>query len=83
MAMVGFDDFELADLLRVTVVAQDPAELGRQAAELLFQRMDGDSAPVAPYRHPDPPRAARIRRAESLRALAVRVSYLTSSPATA
>jgi len=46
LAMVGFDDFELADLLRVTVVAQDPAELGRQAAGLLFQRMDGDSAPA-------------------------------------
>jgi LacI family transcriptional regulator len=45
LAMVGFDDFELADLLRVTVVAQDPAELGRQAADLLFQRMDGDPAP--------------------------------------
>lgn len=45
LAVVGFDDFELADLLRVTVVAQDPAELGRQAADLLFQRMDGDSAP--------------------------------------
>jgi LacI family transcriptional regulator len=45
LAMIGFDDFELADLLRVTVVAQDPAELGRQAAELLFRRMDGDSAP--------------------------------------
>ena len=45
LAMVGFDDFELADLLRVTVVAQDPAELGRRAADLLFQRMDGDSAP--------------------------------------
>jgi LacI family transcriptional regulator, galactose operon repressor len=44
-AMVGFDDFELADLLRVTVVAQDPAELGRQAADLLFQRTGGDSAP--------------------------------------
>jgi LacI family transcriptional regulator len=45
LAMIGFDDFELADLLRVTVVAQDPGELGRQAAELLLQRMDGDSAP--------------------------------------
>jgi LacI family transcriptional regulator len=45
LAMVGFDDFELADLLRVTVVAQDPAELGRQAAGLLFRRIDGDSAP--------------------------------------
>jgi LacI family transcriptional regulator len=29
----------------VTVVAQDPAELGRQAAYLLFRRIDGDSAP--------------------------------------
>jgi LacI family transcriptional regulator len=45
MAVIGFDDFELADLLRVTVVAQDPGELGRQAAELLFQRMGGASAP--------------------------------------
>jgi LacI family transcriptional regulator len=45
LAMIGFDDFELADLLHVTVVAQDPAELGRQAADLLFQRMDGDAAP--------------------------------------
>ena len=45
VAVIGFDDFEFADLLRVTVVAQDPGELGRQAAELLFQRMDGDSAP--------------------------------------
>jgi LacI family transcriptional regulator len=45
LAMIGFDDFELADLLGVTVVAQDPAELGRRAAELLFLRMDGDRAP--------------------------------------
>jgi len=45
LGVIGFDDFEFADLLRVTVVAQDPGELGRQAAELLFQRMDGDSAP--------------------------------------
>lgn len=41
LAVVGFDDFELADLLHVTVVAQDPAELGRRAADLLFQRMGG------------------------------------------
>jgi LacI family transcriptional regulator len=44
LAMVGFDDFELADLLGVTVVGQDPAELGRQAADLLFRRLDGDQS---------------------------------------
>ncbi|MFI6507177.1 LacI family DNA-binding transcriptional regulator [Streptosporangium sp. NPDC050855] len=43
-ALVGFDDFELADLLvpGVTVVAQDPAGLGRTSAELLFRRLSGD-----------------------------------------
>lgn len=46
-ALVGFDDFELADLLRpgVSVVAQDPAGLGRHAAELLFARLGGHRAP--------------------------------------
>jgi LacI family transcriptional regulator len=43
VALVGFDDFELADLLRpgVTVVAQDASQLGRTAAERLFSRLDG------------------------------------------
>jgi LacI family transcriptional regulator len=41
LAVVGFDDFELADLLGITVVAQSTAELGRIAAELLFRRLDG------------------------------------------
>ena len=47
LALVGFDDFELADLLPVpvTVIAQDPASMGRLAAELLFQRMNGGRAP--------------------------------------
>ncbi|WP_086780777.1 LacI family DNA-binding transcriptional regulator [Crossiella equi] len=46
-ALVGFDDFELADLLSppVTVVAHDVALLGRAAAELLFARLDGDNSP--------------------------------------
>nr|WP_203592454.1 MULTISPECIES: LacI family DNA-binding transcriptional regulator [unclassified Streptomyces] len=43
VALVGFDDIELGDLLRpgVTVVAQDAAALGRTAAERLFRRLDG------------------------------------------
>jgi LacI family transcriptional regulator len=47
-ALVGFDDFELADLLDppVTVVAQDGAALGRTAAELLFRRIGGDQRPL-------------------------------------
>jgi LacI family transcriptional regulator len=44
-ALVGFDDFELADLLKVTVVRHDPADMGRQAAELIFGRLAGDERP--------------------------------------
>ncbi len=51
VALVGFDDFELADLLDppVTVVAQDAPGLGRSAAQLLFRRLDG-IAPDEPSR---------------------------------
>ncbi|MPV49544.1 MULTISPECIES: LacI family DNA-binding transcriptional regulator [unclassified Pseudactinotalea] len=47
LALVGFDDFELADVLDppVTVVAQDASGMGRRAAELLFDRIAGDSRP--------------------------------------
>jgi LacI family transcriptional regulator len=46
-ALIGFDDFELADLLDppVSVVASDPGVLGKAAAELLFTRLDGDDSP--------------------------------------
>jgi LacI family transcriptional regulator len=42
-AVVGFDDFRLADMLPtpVTVVASDIAELGRSAARLLLDRASG------------------------------------------
>jgi LacI family transcriptional regulator len=45
-ALVGFDDFLLADKLDppISVVSQDPAALGRTAAQLLFGRIDGDDA---------------------------------------
>ena len=47
VAMVAFDDIELGDLLDpgITVVQSDPFALGRTAAELLFQRLDGYRGP--------------------------------------
>jgi LacI family transcriptional regulator len=47
VALVGFDDFALADLLEppVTIVAQDPAAIGAAACQRLFERMDGDGGP--------------------------------------
>ncbi len=46
-ALVGFDDFPLADLVRpgVTVMAQDPTAMGRRAAELVFARLEGEASP--------------------------------------
>ncbi len=46
--VVGFDDFELAGLLRVpvTVVAFDAFEMGMRAAEILFERIGGLEAPA-------------------------------------
>jgi LacI family transcriptional regulator len=47
VALVGFDDIVLADAVSpgLTVVAQDPGGLGRAAAELLFERLDGFDGP--------------------------------------
>jgi LacI family transcriptional regulator len=49
IALVGFDDILLGDLLEpgVTVVAQHPAEIGRIAAERLLARIDGIHLDVA------------------------------------
>jgi LacI family transcriptional regulator len=45
VALVGFDDFELAELLAVpvTVVRYDTAALGLIAARLAYARIDGDA----------------------------------------
>ena len=49
IAVVGFDDIPLAAVLQpgITVMAQDPAAVGREAVVRLFDRMNGDqSAPA-------------------------------------
>jgi LacI family transcriptional regulator len=43
VALVGFDDFELADLLGTTVVRSDPFRMGAEAARLAFARLDGEN----------------------------------------
>ncbi|WP_314194461.1 LacI family DNA-binding transcriptional regulator [uncultured Arthrobacter sp.] len=51
IALVGFDDFPLADLVDpgITVFAQDAEGIGRIAAETLFARMDGFSGEPATH----------------------------------
>lgn len=48
IALVGFGDFPLTDLLTpgVSVIAQDAALLGREATRLLFTRLDGYEGPA-------------------------------------
>jgi LacI family transcriptional regulator len=48
VALVGFDDFELADVFDppISVVTPDPVEMGRRAAEMLFARLGGDDRPI-------------------------------------
>jgi LacI family transcriptional regulator, galactose operon repressor len=50
-AMVGFDDFQVAELLvpGITVVTQDIAQLGRLATKLLFDRLDGKDIPLGTH----------------------------------
>ena len=48
VALVGFDDIPLADLVEpgVTVIAQDPQQIGRVAVERVFARLEGDTSPA-------------------------------------
>jgi LacI family transcriptional regulator len=48
VALIGFDDFPMADLLdpAISVVTQDVIAIGREAAGLLFRRIEGDDSPA-------------------------------------
>jgi LacI family transcriptional regulator len=62
VALAGFDDIELADLLQLplSVVSYDAAEVGREAARLLFDRIDekrtGNQRVIIPTEIIDHPR---------------------------
>jgi LacI family transcriptional regulator len=45
-ALIGFDDFDLADVIGTTVVAHDMIALGREAARLAYQRISGYQGPA-------------------------------------
>lgn len=45
-AMLGFDDFEFAEALGISVVAHSPREMGRVAADLAFRRLERMSDPL-------------------------------------
>ena len=49
VALVGFDDLPLAEVLDppLTVVAQDPEAIGVAAAERVLLRLDGDRSRAA------------------------------------
>jgi LacI family transcriptional regulator len=51
MALIGFDDLELASLLSpsLTVVRQPAANLGIQAARILFERIGVTTAPESGF----------------------------------
>ena len=44
-ALVGFDDFDLADVVGVTVVAHDPERMGTVGAEQILARLAGADGP--------------------------------------
>lgn len=45
-ALVGFDDFDLAPVLGVTVVAHDPERMGELGVEQILARLDGKPGPA-------------------------------------
>ena len=62
LAFIGFDDFDLADILRppLTVVRQPVQRAGEEAAQLLFTRLDGN--PPAPTQKLNLPVELILRR---------------------
>jgi LacI family transcriptional regulator len=48
IALVGFDEIDMADALDpgISLIPQQPSLIGRTAAQVLFERLDGDTSPA-------------------------------------
>ncbi len=44
-ALIGFDDFDTADVIGVSVITYDPIEMGRRAGRLAIERMSDPTGP--------------------------------------
>lgn len=51
-AIIGFDDFELGSLLKVTVIKHDPTAMGALAAQTALERLEEPSTPVKVHTMP-------------------------------
>jgi LacI family transcriptional regulator len=51
-ALVGFDDFDLADVLGLTVIGHDPERMGELGAEQIVTRLAGADGPARRVRLP-------------------------------
>ena len=78
VAFIGFDDFELADAAGISVIAYDPAELGRQAARLVMSRLDD---PLGPPRQIEIPTSLIRRGSGELRGGSIAVAPQPTTPA--
>ncbi len=76
VGLVGFDDFPLADMFGVTVVAEDVDEIGRTAASLLFDRIDGDRSPAGSVTRssPGPPEKSKTAGGSGRKITGVKVA---------
>ena len=85
VALVGFDDFPLADLLDppLTVIRQDVARIGKTVADLLFDRIDGQHRTTSARRVRADPGGARLRRDPAARLTATATTPSTGRRAPA
>jgi LacI family transcriptional regulator len=51
-ALIGFDDFDLAELLGVSVISHSPERMGELAVELVLERLAGAERPASHHRLP-------------------------------